>query len=607
NQNVISYAVGLGLDFDLLDDFAVNGGSSAALRADTASEISDALQSIVSMIISTPVSGAGASLAESFGEEGRVYRPRFSADTWKGNIDLFVYNDETEALDWQFDMGDMLEDRDISVHPRIIIAGYDPDHDGQTDETIEFSTYNKAALRPELFQLFDDGTLDSSLLAAPLSTFTDDDAAETLIQFIHGTDFQNMRTRDRDEDGFVEKLGDIVYSRPVEVGPRNGNYSKFAGYNAFTSSLKSQQNILVVGANDGALHAFDAQTGDELWAYIPSSQLKHLEKLSRKFYNRQYRRSFVDGQISVEDVYIGNEWKTLLMFGLRKGGSTYTVLDITDRDNPELLWEVSPEVEAGESWSKPVVVPYASSNSSEPGNYNWYMVVGTGEGKSTSGTNIVVYDLDSTSPPSPTVVSIASSDAAGVRTSSVAASNNDNDKSVDRLYVGTENGDLYRVQVEGVPAAWSVQKLYNGSATHPIVATPALALVDGANGLSTSSYAVGVYWGTGRYDEREDITGVGSTSQRIFGVFDPTSISSDTYGAVETDLTLSDLQNQTMSSFNVTQGSDKVYRLPNGKKGFYINTDSSINLTGEGYIDPVGMTVYEPVNLRGAMLFATFL
>ena len=52
--------------------------------------------------------------------------------------------------------------------------------------------------------------------------------------------------------------------------------------------------MVYVGGNDGMLHAFNASTGDEVWAYIPSMLLPKLYRLADKYYasNHQY---YVDG------------------------------------------------------------------------------------------------------------------------------------------------------------------------------------------------------------------------------------------------------------------------------------------------------------------------
>ncbi len=611
-QNVTSYAVGLGLDYSLLNDFAYDGGTGTSLSATTSSEVSLALQNIINIIINTPVSGAGVALAESFGQTGKVYRPRFRADVWRGNIDVFQY--ASGGLQFTFDMGDMLESRNLGLSPRTIIVGYDPDHDGNTNQTRAFITANAATLRPELFEDFYSGATSTSLLASPLTSYTLDSSSIALINYVHGIDQAGMRTRDQDVDGLVEKLGDIVYSKPVEVGPKNGTYSKFSGYSEFVAGLQTQPSILLVGANDGQLHAFNSTTGTEIWSYIPANVVKHLEKLSRPQYNISYRRSYVDADIVVEDAWVNGAWKTLAMFGLRTGGTSYTVLDITNRTSPTLLFEVNANTNGGQSWSSPIVIPVnGPTSSADPSLFSWYMLVGTGEAKATAGTNIIAYPINS-SAPTGIVVSLNAADPAGTRTSGLTALQTDQDLNVDRIYVGTESGNMYRIHTTGVPGTWVKQQIYSGTSTQPIVASPLGVLVENplynpaaSTGIQTMETAVGVYFGTGRYDTSVDITGAGATTQSIIGLFDPVDVSGDAYSYVLTGMSKATLKNQSIGQFGVTRGTGGVYKISTAQSGFYIDLATSITVTGSNFINPVGMITDTPLNLMGAILFSTFM
>lgn len=615
-QNVTTYTVGLNLDYSLLQNVAADGGSGSSYLVTNSTELASTLQDIVNVVLETPTAGAGVATLDKFFGDQLVYAPDFYGDTWKGDINVFTYDNNSQALTFSYNMADILRDRDISSDPRNIIAGLDTDHDGNTNQSIAFTTSNAATLKPELFYQFSTNAESSTLLEAPLQSYSLDSTAQTLISFISGAAVAGLRTRDRDNSGKVDRLGDIVYSRPVEVGPKNGNYSYLDGYTAYTSSRLSQPRILLVGSNDGMLHAFNSESGAELWTYIPSSQLRHLEKLSRLKYNTTYRRSYVDGQINVEDVYVGGAWKTYAMFGLRTGGTQYVVLDITDRSNPVLVWEVDAASNGGQSWTKPaVVINSISSTATSPASFSWYMVVGTGEGKTSAGTNLLIYSLSSSTPPTPTVKSVSSSDPAGTRTTSIVTLQNDADYAVDRMYFGTELGDLYRVKVlSGSPSTWVVERVYDGPSTQPIVATPLAVLTHNpqysgaASGAASMPLAVGVYFGTGKYDDRPDIATYATISQVIAGVFDPVDTSSDGYANVLLNQTTSNFQNQSVGSTTIVRKSGTgEYLVPANKSGFYINLATSINVTTSGYIDPVGRVVQPPINIRGLIAFTTFL
>jgi type IV pilus assembly protein PilY1 len=83
-----------------------------------------------------------------------------------------------------------------------------------------------------------------------------------IINYTHGIDVY-----DDDEDSNVTEkrnwvLGDTIHSVPLVV-----NYSP-------TDAL------ILVGANDGMLHAFDDATGAEQWAYIPDALVSRLKLLT---------------------------------------------------------------------------------------------------------------------------------------------------------------------------------------------------------------------------------------------------------------------------------------------------------------------------------------
>ncbi|MEC4676840.1 MAG: hypothetical protein VST72_07990, partial [Nitrospirota bacterium] len=157
--------------------------------------------------------------------------------------------------------------------------------------------------------------------------------------------------------------------------------------------------MVFTGANDGMLHAFKlgalemvsdttnlgrkaalrgSDLGREEWAFIPKGALPYLKYLMDTDYCHQY---YVDATPYIFDASIGKtgcttanywdcnkestnaSWRTVLIGGMRLGGacqdsdtasaygvqtpvdgegySSYFALDITDLENPELLWEFS--------------------------------------------------------------------------------------------------------------------------------------------------------------------------------------------------------------------------------------------------------------------------
>ncbi|QYF92872.1 PQQ-binding-like beta-propeller repeat protein [Massilia sp. PAMC28688] len=133
-------------------------------------------------------------------------------------------------------------------------------------------------------------------------------------------------------------LGDIASSKPAFMRRPRLNYDD-DDYKLFKQAHAGRQATVFVGANDGMLHAFDAATGNELWAYAPRITMKKLYKQASTTYGGNHQYS-VDGSPAIWDVKIGLAWRTVLVSGLNGGGRGYFALDVTDPANPKALWEL---------------------------------------------------------------------------------------------------------------------------------------------------------------------------------------------------------------------------------------------------------------------------
>ena len=103
--------------------------------------------------------------------------------------------------------------------------------------------------------------------------------------------------------------------------------------------MKNRTQALYVGANDGMLHAFNAGTGEELWAFIPRQVAPNMWKIADESYATKHQY-FVDGSPTSMDVWDGSNWRTILVGGLNAGGRGFYALDVTDPGSPKALWEI---------------------------------------------------------------------------------------------------------------------------------------------------------------------------------------------------------------------------------------------------------------------------
>lgn len=210
----------------------------------------------------------------------------------------------------------------------------------------------------------------------------------------------------RDEDGglFRERnsvLGSIINSDPHFVGSQNFGYEVLHEddgggdvYRQFRQSKVDAQGraltpMIFVGANDGMLHGFDAVTGEERFAYMPSSVIPDLSNYTDAGYIQRY---LVDGQIFAGDAYINGQWRTILVAGQGAGGRTVFAIDITDPHNitaSDVLWEFTHD-ELGYMLGPPVVGRMA--------NGTWAAVFGNGYNSDSDTARLFVVNLETGEP-----------------------------------------------------------------------------------------------------------------------------------------------------------------------------------------------------------------
>ncbi|MCL6448428.1 MAG: pyrrolo-quinoline quinone, partial [Armatimonadetes bacterium] len=151
---------------------------------------------------------------------------------------------------------------------------------------------------------------------------------QNLVAWLRGrTGFEMESGNPKNDQVYRDRenvLGDTVNAKPAFVGAPNLLYADAVSpdYTSFKVANANRQGVLYVAANDGMLHAFNADTGQELWAYVPRMLLPNLHKLATANYDIKHI-FLADGSPVTMDVFFGGQWRTVLVAGLNAGGRGY--------------------------------------------------------------------------------------------------------------------------------------------------------------------------------------------------------------------------------------------------------------------------------------------
>ena len=295
----------------------------------------------------------------------------------------------------------------------------------------------------------------------------------------------------------VHVLGDIVDSQPIFIKRPKFSYLD-AGYSTFKTSgvAATRQSVVYISANDGMLHAFDGDTGTELWSYIPQQTLSVMKTLADASYVHRY---FLDGHVVVGDVNFGggdSDWHTILVAGMGGGGTGYFALDITDPTSPKYLWEVN----ASTTGFANLGLTYGNPLISKLPNGEWTVFFTSGYNNADGvgylyGLNPQTGAIKTGFPLSTASGTSASPSNLGKMSAWVTDPAQNNTALF--IYAGDLNGDLWRFDtapgtaLHSSTAVFKLAHLANGSGqAQPITTKPEMAEVDSEKVI---------YVGTGQY------------------------------------------------------------------------------------------------------------
>jgi type IV pilus assembly protein PilY1 len=521
-----TYVVGLGAGVDstvnpvaaqVLTAFAIAGGTGSYFAATSPGALTNDLQAVVAKIVAATQSTASTGVNSTGLHNGSVaYLAQFttsdSFQDWTGNLNAWTIDPLTGQ---------------VNTIPGSQVWSAQTQLDAQGSNARLIATWDPVANTGTPFRwnpaLVPAGISATTGLGLALSSFPPDTNGQDVLQFIRGSNAQEQRNGGRFRNR-THKLGDIVFSAPLYVGAPNG-LTQTADYFAFVAANANRAPVVYVGANDGMLHAFDAATGTERFAYIPNGVFANLVKLANPFYNAQHQY-FVNGSPRMADVKFASDgsWHTVLVGTEGAGGSTLFALDVTAPDSlvteaqvaQAVLWEFS-DPDMGLSFSEPEIVSTAAG---------WMVMVGNGY--NSPNQKPVLYGIDPQTGAILAKIDLCAAVPAACNTavanglSSVAVVNSYGQVSAaaNVAYAGDLQGNVWRVDITAAnPANWIVSVMFQttdpSGAPQPITTVPAVTL----NPKFPNLLGTMVYVGTGQLLGIPDLST--TQIQTMYGIYDP--------------------------------------------------------------------------------------
>lgn len=470
-QALITYTIGFTVANSLLQRTAAHGGGTYS-TANNADELADAFRATLNSIVSetesfvAPVVPVSQTTRTQSGDRLYIalFRPRDGSLRWPGNLKKYQVSPDGQMLDAA---GAAATNSDGEILPGA--RSY-------WDTTASGSAVSKGGVGEILLNRATARNIYTNTTAPPTGgaglaltgtthAFTNANANLTqamlgaasatertqIINYVHGIDVY-----DDDEDSNVTEkrawvLGDTIHSVPLVI-----NYS-------------ATEAMILVGANDGMLHAFDDTTGAELWAYVPDELLSRLKLLTPGASGSH--QFFVDSSPKL----LQTATQKIVVFGFGRGGRAYYGIDVTNKTAPKLLYKITNATstgggdfsELGQGWSEPAFIKTSSGTDAFliGGGYDPYFDDPSHTSANGSGYGRAIFAINATTGALISKIKPTGMDYA--IPSNVAALDFNADGKLDRAYVGDMGGNMWRID-----STLTATKLFSSGGNRKIYYAP---------------------------------------------------------------------------------------------------------------------------------------
>ncbi len=492
-----------------LDQLATAGGTGDAYLASNPDQLKTALDSVFKDILqSSGSSSALTSNSTSISSNTFVYQASFNTADWSGELQAFQVTTGGVAAAASWSASKLIpkpDDRKIFTW------------DGSQGQAFDWGSLNTNE------QCYLAGLLPGCTLTA-----SDITQGKNALNYLRGDNSleqkQGGSLRDR-----TTALGDIMNSNPLYLSNEDYGYSVLADSEGLTypDYIKGKTgNMIYAGANDGMLHAFDAASGVEKWAFVPSAVYPHLQDLSLPSYNGSHEY-FVDGSPGSGDAYYGGSWHTVLLgtLGATSGTNAVFALDITNPgslSNGNVKWEFTDANDLGQTWGEGAVARFNDGH--------YYAVFNNGYNSVNKHAVLFLVQVDNPS----NVIKLdtgVGSNLAPNGLSQTTLLDADHDGTIDAIYAGDLQGDVWKFDVSSsTQSNWQVG--YSGlplfqakdasNNRQPI--TSPLALGSPPSGATGTAM---VFFATGQYLNNADLAN--TATQSLYGVLDSSKFASHSF------------------------------------------------------------------------------
>ena len=356
----------------------------------------------------------------------------------------------------------------------------------------------------------------------------------------------------------------------------------------FQKAHQTRQSVLFVGSGDGMLHAFGAGafrhgdnpetpgikenrgyflweeknetsphycenysgskcpnygTGRELWAFIPASLMPQLKSNLLSAVDRPQ----INTPPALSDVYIDTDgdglvdsWRTIVIGASGNSGDSIFCLDVTDPNRPTSLWEFS-AIDLSRDPKSQAVVQIGRICDPLSGEPIWTAFIATGKMREkdkypavylidiSNGSVIKRVTLDGGVDMNGDGILNADYGRGGILSGHPNIIDSDDNGFVDRLYVGSNRGLVYKVNLPDNPEnpGKFIHCVLNTDFTdtdgnqipeeqrhHPIYATPTVVVENGIGEDGNLDGHIRIVFGTG--DNPNENRGIGATDTRNY-------------------------------------------------------------------------------------------